>query len=833
MKIIIIVFGLLIITFSLMAQTPVLPIGEGTEANPYQIATWQNLYWISQTQDAWDKHFIQTADIDFADASPAITTWDEGCGWSPIGNYETDFTGKYNGDNHSISGLFINGNGYKMGLFGRINSSNTEIKNLGLISATVSGVHYIGVLVGENVYGTIRNCYCTGTVNGEELTGGGGLAGESIFGIITDCYSTVTVNGYSMIGGLVGYTYEGTINNSYSTGNVTGSNFYIGGLVGKNFNGSISNSYSTGTVTAAGYMGGLVGYNFGLISNCYSLSNVSGPNFYTHGLVGRNDTNGVINNSYYNYETVLINNSHVITTCALTNELFNAWLPEKSLNISDFLENDGSDYLINNINDFKKLLAFSQFSEYSFKLMNHLDLTTENNFYIPNLSSTFNGNSYTITNLTLNMSDFDNVALFGKANNAHIMNLGLINVNVSGYHATGGLVGLNEGGTITNCYISGTVTGTGNYTGGLVGDNQGEISNCYSTGNMSGGYSTGGLVGLNINGTITNCYNTGSVTATEHCTGGLIGTNYTSTISNCYNTGIVTGQQQTGGLVGSNSGNITNCYSTGTVTGVSITAGLVGYNSDATILKCYSTGTVNGVSKTGGLVGFNQYGGNITNSYCTGNVSGTDFCTGGLVGKIENGNITHSYSTGNVTGTDVYTGGLVGEFIEGIVTYSFWDIETSGQGHSAVGTRKTTAEMKTLSTYTDVGWDFPDVWNINPDMNDGYPYLNYPNSVPNDEIVIETPLCKEAVLHSAYPNPFNPSTTISFDLASPSDVKIDIFNVKGQLVKNLVHKAYQTGSHTIFWDGRDHDGNNCGTGVYFYKMTAGMTTQTKKMMLMK
>ena len=66
-------FGLLAMALGLLAQTAVPPaLGDGTEAIPYQIATWQNLYWLSQTQSAWDKHFIQTADIDFADAEPAI-----------------------------------------------------------------------------------------------------------------------------------------------------------------------------------------------------------------------------------------------------------------------------------------------------------------------------------------------------------------------------------------------------------------------------------------------------------------------------------------------------------------------------------------------------------------------------------------------------------------------------------------------------------------------------------------------------------------------------------------------------------------------------------------
>jgi len=61
------------------AQTAVAPsVGNGTAGSPYEIATWENLYWLSQNQSQWTKHYIQTADIDLATASPAINTWDGG-----------------------------------------------------------------------------------------------------------------------------------------------------------------------------------------------------------------------------------------------------------------------------------------------------------------------------------------------------------------------------------------------------------------------------------------------------------------------------------------------------------------------------------------------------------------------------------------------------------------------------------------------------------------------------------------------------------------------------------------------------------------------------------
>jgi len=141
--------------------------------------------------------------------------------------------------------------------------------------------------------------------------------------------------------------------------------------------------------------------------------------------------------------------------------------------------------------------------------------------------------------------------------------------------------------------------------------------------------------------------------------------------------------------------------------------------------------------------------------------------------------------------------------------------------------------MNTQTTFTNAGWVFPNPWSINPELNQGYPYLNYELIVSNDDVTIETLPLTKAALHSAYPNPFNPSTNISFDLTKSETVKIEIYNVKGQIVKQLVNKVYDKGTHSLVWDGKDSKGNNCGTGVYFCRMTAGKITQSKKMMLIK
>jgi hypothetical protein len=84
-----------------------------------------------------------------------------------------------------------------------------------------------------------------------------------------------------------------------------------------------------------------------------------------------------------------------------------------------------------------------------------------------------------------------------------------------------------------------------------------------------------------------------------------------------------------------------------------------------------------------------------------------------------------------------------------------------------------------------------------------------------------------------YPNPFNPETTISYSMKEAGSVSIDIYNVKGQLVKHLVNGEMTAGKHSIVWNGRDDNNHAVSSGVYFYKMNSGIYSSTKKMIMMK
>ena len=88
-------------------------------------------------------------------------------------------------------------------------------------------------------------------------------------------------------------------------------------------------------------------------------------------------------------------------------------------------------------------------------------------------------------------------------------------------------------------------------------------------------------------------------------------------------------------------------------------------------------------------------------------------------------------------------------------------------------------------------------------------------------------------LNGNYPNPFNPVTNIAYSLKETGKVKIEVYNLKGQLVKTLINDIKETGDYTAIWNGTDTSNKPVSSGVYFYKMESGNYTATKKMILMK
>jgi hypothetical protein len=95
-------------------------------------------------------------------------------------------------------------------------------------------------------------------------------------------------------------------------------------------------------------------------------------------------------------------------------------------------------------------------------------------------------------------------------------------------------------------------------------------------------------------------------------------------------------------------------------------------------------------------------------------------------------------------------------------------------------------------------------------------------------------LPRDFVLEQNYPNPFNPETTIRFQIGpKPLRAKLTVYNLLGQEVRVLADRPFEVGTHEVRWDGRDRQGRTVGSGVYFYRMTAGATNEVRKMVLLK
>lgn len=222
--------------------------------------------------------------------------------WTPIGSDNWhQYTGTFDGGNHTISGLTVTGSDQYAGLFGYIGSGGT-VKNVKLEKVQIKSDYqyaYVGGVAGNND-GAIENCSVSGSVSGNNGTAGG-VVGFQVGGSLTGCSSSATVKGVTYAGGIAGSTNSGaTLTACYATGDVTlVSNdigtCYAGGVVGNNGSSStLKACYAWGSVTGSGsgtvYVGGVTGSNdLGTLTACYhAKETVSGPGGATGGVAGRN-----------------------------------------------------------------------------------------------------------------------------------------------------------------------------------------------------------------------------------------------------------------------------------------------------------------------------------------------------------------------------------------------------------------------------------------------------------------------------------------------------------------------------------------------------------------
>ena len=310
--------------------------GDDSKDTVYEISNAGQLYWfaglvngtLSGVPQNTSANAVLTADIVVnknvlkSDGTVNEGTFKE---WTPIGNTcngsYSPYTGIFEGQNHTISGLYFKQeNTSEVGFFGY---NRGKILNVGILDSYFCGFSQVGGVCGYNS-STITNCYNKGVVDGtaDGASSFGGVCGCNL-GILTNCYNTGIVSGQSYVGGVSGSNNK-TITNCYNTGIVSGQAYvggigggnsgtitncnnegkvsgtdYVGGVNGENDK-TITNCYNTGIVSGQSYVGGVNGYNRnGTIINCNATGEVNGTDSYVGGVIGRNLNKGTITNCYY------------------------------------------------------------------------------------------------------------------------------------------------------------------------------------------------------------------------------------------------------------------------------------------------------------------------------------------------------------------------------------------------------------------------------------------------------------------------------------------------------------------------------------------------------
>ena len=481
----------------------------------------------------------------------------EGVEWEAVGSDSEPFNGTFDGKGHKIYNLTVSSTEDYQGMFGYLGAVGNVI-DLGLVNASVSGNRYVGGIAGHND-GIIFKSYFTGEV-------------------------TATHN---YVGGIAGYN-DGNITSCYAEVNIDSLGINTGGIVGKNDN-LVTGVYSSGNIiSTSDYVGGIAGYNLGDINTMFSIANVSGNDFVGE-LVGRNagqamasfyyDSASVVYNSDYNqlgiavdvdtmYTSEFYRTSFVLDPEDWYTASFDTFktLPRLSYSDTKPEEQPSIELPRIEISTPTELMNITNNMAIGYILVNDIDLsgfsdwTPIGDSSVP-FSGSFDGNGYSILNLTINSPSDHYQGLFGYAENAVIKNVGLVDVSINGYSSVGAVVGNGFNTRITNVFVTGSIEGS------IFGTN------------------VGGIAGKLVNSGIQDVYVHATVSGNKNV-GGLVGESQTTDIKYVYSSGSVTGYEVVGGITGLSSGNITYALVISDVSGQFDTRAITGINvNDYSILK--------------------------------------------------------------------------------------------------------------------------------------------------------------------------------------------------------------------------------------------------------
>jgi len=524
-------------------------------------------------------HYKLAANIDASATTPDVL--DDGYsaeGFEPIGTYLTPFTGSFNGAGFTISNLFINRPSTNfVGLIGY--TSGAPVDSIGLKDADIVGNNYVGAVVGYSyTHSAITNSFSTGTITGmgDYVGGIAGVSSSSVSNSYSTCSLTVWGN---FTGGVVGYIYSSSVNNCYSTSSVTleGTGTEAGGVVGKNYSSTVTNCFwdietngvaistdGTGKTTAEmKAQNTFTDWNF--VDGVWVIDETDhyprldwSVKKLTYNSVGGgfvddtlqyvfNGDSGTVVTAVPNEDCYFISWSdglrmHSRTDIAINDTTFTALF-------GVYAKNSHGELLISTLDELQGMRD-NLAGEY--RLIADIDISATSSWFeegdgtfagfepIGNISTQFtgslNGAEFTVSNLYINRPGTDYVGLIGYANGAFIDSLGLEGVAITGMGNVGGVVGdAANSSSVSNCYSTGTVTGTSS-VGGVVGNAESSsIGNNYSTCSVTGASSVGGVVGdVDNSSSFSNSYSTGTVTGTSSI-GGVVGdADPSSTVTNCF-----------------------------------------------------------------------------------------------------------------------------------------------------------------------------------------------------------------------------------------------------------------------------------------------------------
>lgn len=653
-------------------------VGDGSPETPWQVATVDDLQSIGNGEYAVTHHYQVVNDID---ASATQTwNWDAGTssylGFVPIAT----FSGTLDGQGHTISGLYMRRSDLpeNVGLF-RETKTGSLVTNLRLENIDVTGIKCVGGIVGRPYGGTITRCFVSGKVtgigSGSSDFGYGGIAGRSEgASLVSECFADVTVKAVkTRCGGLYGDPRTGAVITNCVAIGSVWGSSEVGGLVGWSEGAKIVHSYSTGRANGSSYVGGLLGRSSGSVVD--SFWDVE-PSFRTTSADGTGlpTAEMKLRASYPGWDFDTV----WINEDGATYPWLRAFGPQPQP-----VGGDGTSihpWEVATLADLQKMGSGQDGwdgIDY-YVLTADIDASATQGWNWDEGASAFLG-----FEPQGGVDPFFNGCLDGRG-----FAISDLYINRATQSFVGLFARLSSGAVIRNVIVrNATITGKGDV----------------------------GFIGYGGSGTLVENVSLEDVTVTG------------------------VSDSHTGALAGIIYGTVRRCSASGTVTGKSYTGGLVGRASGTSSLleECYSSATVtaSGSARVGGLAGNPNGGATIRNCYATGSVTGGSY-VGGLTGWIESGcKVYSSYSTGTVSG-GAPIGGLVGQN-NGTVTDSFWDTDTSGRATSAAGTGKTTAEMKSLATFTDplqstgltTSWDLvadysdTSVWGLLPKRNGGYPFL--------------------------------------------------------------------------------------------------------------